>query len=276
MAGLRELRKRLKSIRTTGQLAGAMRTVAAAKYSRVNAARLSYETYAAACREMQRAAGRMGAAPVAAGERPRCWVLFSGNRGLCGGFNAELLNLFYSRYRETAPAPLVIACGKMAAAFCKEKGIQLEREMPFQDVPRFDEAQQLAEYVAGLYASGAVSGVDVLYQRFENMLRQTPLIRQILPAADDAAPAEAEDVLFLPDRETVCERLAEHGFDTMVYAIALEHASGAQAATLMAMRSAYDNAAQSALELETTINRRRQAEVTASVIETASDNVQQQ
>ena len=80
----------------------------------------------------------------------------------------------------------------------------------------------------------------------------------------------------MPDRETVCERLAEHGFDTMVYAIALEHASGAQAATLMAMRSAYDNAAQSALELETTINRRRQAEVTASVIETASDNVQQQ
>ena len=71
MAGLRELRKRLKSIRTTGQLAGAMRTVAAAKYSRVNAARLSYETYAAACREMQRAAGRMGAAPAAASER-RC------------------------------------------------------------------------------------------------------------------------------------------------------------------------------------------------------------
>lgn len=276
MAGLRELRKRLKSVRTTGQLAGAMRTVAAAKYSRVNAARLSYGAYAAACRQMQQAAGYTGRRPMeGTDEKPRCFVLFSSNRGLCGGFNAELLNLFYSRYREAKPTPLVIACGKMAVAFCREKEIALEQEILLDDVPLFEQAQQLAARLKELYASGAVSGVDILYQRFENMLRQTPVIRQVLPDADDDAQAATADLLFLPDHETVCERLAEHGFDTTVYAISLEHASGAQAATLMAMRSAYDNAAQSALELETTINRRRQAEVTASVIETAADNVQQ-
>ena len=59
--------------------------------------------------------------------------------------------------------------------------------------------------------------------------------------------------------------------ETALFTHALEHAAGAQAATLMAMRSAYDNAEQSAQDLETTINRRRQAEVTASIIETASD-----
>lgn len=275
MAGLRELKKRLRSIRTTGQLAGAMRTVAAAKYSRVNAARAAYEAYASGFGKLLAQFGYAGLpAGDGAGERRQCAVLLSSNRGLCGGFNTELMNLFYDEYRREAQAPMVIVCGKMAASFCKEKGIAVEREMMFSDLPTLEEARQLADYLRGLYESGAVCRVDCYYQSFVNMLRQTPVAKQILPPVETDEPGTGEGMLFVPDRETVSERLAESGFDAVVYAMSLEHASGAQAATLMAMRSAFDNAEQSAAALETTINRKRQAEVTASVIETAAENVQ--
>lgn len=174
MAGLRELRKRLKSVRTTVSLPGRC-----APSQRRNI-RVSMPPVFPMM-PMRRPAGKCSKPPGYTGrrpmegtdEKPRCFVLFSSNRGLCGGFNAELLNLFYSRYREAKPTPLVIACGKMAVAFCREKEIALEQEILLDDVPLFEQAQQLAARLKELYASGAVSGVDILYQRFENMLRQT-------------------------------------------------------------------------------------------------------
>lgn len=81
--------------------------------------------------------------------------------------------------------------------------------------------------------------------------------------------------LYLPSPCGHGARLALTCLNNEVFAAALDNASGAQAATLMAMRSACDSATESAAKLETTINRRRQADVTASVIEIASGNLQQ-
>ena len=107
MAALRELRKRLKSVRATGQLAGAMRTVAAAKFSRANAARTAGEPYAALCRELVALAGAPAPEEPAAGAAagPRCAVVLSSNRGLCGGFNTELLTMFFERTRAPLSSP---------------------------------------------------------------------------------------------------------------------------------------------------------------------------
>ena len=81
--------------------------------------------------------------------------------------------------------------------------------------------------------------------------------------------------MYLPSPAAIGARLALTCLNNEVFAVALDNASGAQAATLMAMRSACDSATESAAKLETTINRRRQADVTASVIEIASGNLQQ-
>lgn len=99
-------------------------------------------------------------------------------------------------------------------------------------------------------------------------------MRAAAPAGGGEEGCAHAGFLFLPDRETVSALLARRGLDEAVFSLALEHAAGAQAATLMAMRNAFDNAEQSALELETTINRRRQAQVTASIIETAADTLE--
>ena len=197
----------------------------------------------------------------------------SSNRGLCGGFNAELFR-FFSQREESGEEPLLFVCGRKAAAWLREQGRKAE-EFPVSDIPDYQEVKSLSDRLRELYVSGEVERILVVYQSFHNMLTQTPAERQILPEPRAAETKDDGSLLYLPDRETIGAQLAVSCMDTAMYNLALENAAGAQAATLVAMRSACDNAEASAAKLEITINRRRQADVTASVIETAAGNLQQ-
>ena len=274
MAGLQELRKRLRSIRSTGQLAGAMRTAATAKYARLNRVRGTFSPYAQACETMLHHLGGAGIPRETEEIRHRdAVVLMSSNRGLCGGFNAELFR-FFSQREETGEEPLLFVCGRKAAAWLREQGRKAE-EFPVSDIPDYQEVKALSDRLRELYVSGEVERILVVYQSFHNMLTQTPAERQILPEPRATETKDDGSLLYLPDRETIGAQLAVSCMDTAMYNLALENAAGAQAATLVAMRSACDNAEASAAKLEITINRRRQADVTASVIETAAGNLQQ-
>ena len=274
MAGLQALRKRLRSIRSTEQLAAAMRTAATAKYSRVNHVRAEYAPYADACRDMLSLLGDAGIARNAAPCDRRAYILLSSNRGLCGGFHAELFRFFADILSKDTASPLLLTGGRKAASYLRERCLESET-FPVSDIPTFEEARALSGRVRALYASGAVSEVYIVYQSFRNVLVQTPAMMRLLPGSGAEGSPERDELLILPDRDTVCEQLAISCLDAQLYSVLLENASGAQAATLMAMRSACDNAAETAAKLETTINRQRQAQVTASVIETASGNLQQ-
>ena len=273
MASLQELRKRLRTIRSTGQLAGAMRTAATAKYARLTKLRTDYRPYSQGCRDVLRLLGSAGIPrETELAEERDCLVILSGNRGMCGGFNAELMRYLDSCLPDLRD-PILLVGGKKAAAHLRERGIPFE-EFPVSDVPRFEEFRALSERLRQLYAAGAVERGMILYQSFRNMLTQTPTLRQLLPETETTADEE-DTLLYLPDRETILVQLAVKCLDAEIYDLALENGIGAQAATVMAMRSACDNAEAYASDLELTINRRRQADVTSSVIETASGNQQQ-
>jgi F-type H+-transporting ATPase subunit gamma len=276
MASLQELRKRLRTIQSTGQLAGAMRTAATAKYARLTRVREDFTPYARACREMLSLLGGIGLSRDEDRdvEERDCLVILSGNRGLCGGFNAELLRFLDAQLPEMRD-PLILVCGKKAAAHLRERGIPFE-DYTVSDVPSFQEVKPLAERLRVAYTHGEADRVLMMYQHFQNTLVQIPTVAQLLPEKEGGSAAGEENpLLLLPDRETIIAQLVVNCLDTRVFELALESASGAQAATLMAMRSACDNAEEYAANLEITINRRRQADVTSSVIKTASGNVQQ-
>ena len=273
MASLQELRKRLKSIRSTGQLAGAMRTAATAKYSRLGSVRGVFLPYAGACRDMlQMLGGSIVRREPEDAEVRDCVIVMGGNRGLCGGFNTEL-NRFVDEQLSGLRDPKILVCGRKAAAHLRERGMDFE-EYPLSDVPMYEELRPLADHVLSLYTEGETQRILVIYQSFRNMLNQDPRMLQLLPETGEGGPAAAGDdsVLYFPDRETISEQLAIKCLNVRIYDLALENAVGAQAATMMAMRSACDNAEATAADLEITINRRRQADVTSSVIETASGN----
>ncbi len=264
MATLADLRKRLRGIQTICQLAGAMRTVSSAKLARLNATAYAFSAYAEGCRDLLRASGAV-VSHAKSEEDKTLIVLLSGNRGLCGSYHNELFSYFHS-LRESGDA-CIITGGKMAAAHMRERGIAVEHEFQISDVPEYAQAEALADHILSLYTSGKVSRVLFVYSDAVNAMTQTPGCKELLPGESGG---EAQDLLWLPDPETVHEGLAEFCLHAQVYYLLIRSAMGVQGATLVSMRSAYDNGKESAAELETAINRLRQTQVTASVIETSS------
>ncbi|MBE6884024.1 MAG: hypothetical protein E7487_05415 [Ruminococcaceae bacterium] len=271
MAGLRELRKHLKSIKSIGQLAGAMKTVATAKYSRINSVYSAYSEYAGECKRILERFGADAAfpdRPVTEAETaaPPCFVIFSGNRGLCGSYNTEILSLFGKKLADF-PQAEVVTCGKTASLYCREKKIPVLHEFFFDDIPSFDNAKELAAFLCKRYGEGEIGSVRLFYQKFINMLTQHPHDEIFLPCGGTNTAEEDYRTIYIPDKNTVVKKTVFDCLEASLYSVLLESAAGCQAATIMAMRSAFDNSVDSADTLETKINRIRQGEVTADVIE---------
>ena len=270
MPTLRELQKRLESAETIRQLSGAMRSAATAKYTKLAAALDAYSPYAAAMRDI--APGTNGdntAASEAETNAPALCLLVSGNRGLCGGYHHQLFAFFSEFYASVGPR--VVTCGKKALDFCRSKNIPVDADFALSDVPSFAEAKRIADFAFDLYSSGEVGGIVVCYQRFYNMLRAVPSAETLLRRSGSDTQTDCGDVIFIPAKSAVEQIAVPVVFAANVYDRLLSAQTAAQAATLVAMRSAYDNASASITSLEVRINRLRQAAVTASVLETATD-----
>ena len=273
MAGLRELAKQLESVRMTGQMASAVKTAAAVKFSQISAALTAFGSYAAVCRDMRR---RFGSAlaeafPVKDPSAPRCFVLFGANRGLSGGYSIRLYE-FADRLLAEAGEHRLIVTGRHAAN--RYEGAGASRVFILPDIPAAEHTAAVLDHVLDLYEKGEVSSVELIFQRFINTLRQEPACSVLLPlAAGDTEPdSRWDEIIFMPDRETVLGAAAEACVRADLTAAMLEAAAGLQAATLVAMRAASDNADKSAAELESEIAHRRQSEVTSGVLETAGGN----
>ncbi len=262
MSTLTDLRKRLRGVRTICQLAGAMRTASSAKLARLSSVSAAYAAYASACRDLLAAAGIQ---PPPEADKRTLMILLSGNRGLCGNYHNELFSYFRSLLEPEGQ--VYITCGAMAASYCRERGIPLLAEYAVSDVPDYSQGEALADRVLELYGSREVSRVCLVYGEAVNALIQQPRCVELLPGAE---AGKAEDALWFPDLPTARAGLLDFCLRAEIYSLLLKAAQGVQGATLVSMRSAYDNGNKSAAALETAINRMRQSQVTAGVIETSS------
>ena len=159
MPSLRELKKHLRSIEMTGQLAGAMKTVSAAKYSRMNNVLQTYARYAELCADMRE---RFGAAlaeayPCTAPDAPRCYVVLGANRGLCGGYNIELLNYADEVLAASDRPWRLIVTGKVAIGHFRDAGVPIEREFVLPDVVQYSDCASLLACLLELYGTGEIS-----------------------------------------------------------------------------------------------------------------------
>lgn len=274
MAGMRELKNRLKSIRATGQLAGAMKTVASAKFSKSNKILQNYTEYAGACGEVLKKFGSEleSVLPCPDAEAPECLIVVTSNRGLCGSYNTALLafadECFLSRRRDGKPFQIV-TCGKMAQTYYEEHGVETAKNFNLPDVPEYEDCGEMFEYIRNEFEAGHFSSVRFIYQHFKNTLTQIPCTKEVLPlTAEKTEVSENTDALYIPDRRTVMKNACTVCLNACIFETVLEASTGAQAATLMAMREAYNNAEETAAGLNLEICRKRQSEVTSSVLET--------
>lgn len=262
MAGQRELKKHLIGIQTTGKLAAAMKTVATAKFSRLSAINGKVQEYAVRCGEILKDFGNEALFGDIRGGDGCLYIMFTGNKGLCGGYNSELC-AYYEELEKEASHKLIV-CGKKGVELCRAKGIKAE-SFTLDDTPDYTDAGRLYELIAAEHPKYGT--VKLVYRNFKNIMTQTPTVSTLLPADMDC---NTDNVLFFPSKEEVEAPIAIMCLKARLYGVMIEAATGVQAATLMTMRNAADNAEEEALKTETELNRIRQNELTTDVIESAS------
>ena len=270
MPAIQLLKKQLRGIKSTQKLTKAMRTVSTVKFSKLNGIYTNYAQFGRNCVSMYEnyKTGFVSALPKTDKEAPVLIIVIASDKGLCGSFNSELLN-FALEYIEGMDFPyLLMPYGKRAVSFFKDRNFELVSENDLGDNPTYAQAEKLLSDIVSMMGSGKISSVRVVYPKYYNMMKQKPVAAKLFEA--DSEDAET-DIVFVPDKKTFVTKSANTVLASVLYEILLESALGAQAATLMTMRSAYDTATEYCEQLEGQINRQRQSAVTADVIETSSE-----
>ena len=283
MPSTRDIRRRIKSVKSTSQITKAMQMVAAAKMRRAQQAALVGRPYAQLLNEImaEAAANMCGFTHPLMEARPvvkRAVILVSTDRGLCGGLNS---NLFREAAKLDKDTTVFVTAGRKASQFVARTKRELKAEFSFKDTPLFSEARAISKFAQELFLTGQADAVDILYPRFINTLTQQPQTVPFLPIGEISAttagvnaPKEelsegsATEVFeFEPDEETVLGELLPHSLNFQMHQILLETKASEQSARMVAMKNATDNAKQIIKDLTLEYNKLRQANITKELLE---------
>lgn len=271
MPTIQNLKKKLQVILSTQKLTRAMKTASTVKYSKLSALYSDYAKYEEQCNLIYKSYRKDFNAvfSVKNPDAPVLYVVLTSNKGMCGSFNTELISFFENILRGHETAPAILCCGKKGRDYLESKKISFGKSYVFSDIPSYSDACGLFGDIKKLMENGEISSVKIVYSQYQNMMKQCPVCDDLFTFGSETA--EGEEPLFVPDKQTVIMNTAEKILISILYRKILETALGAQAATLTTMRSAYDTACEYGAQLETQINRKRQSQVTADVIEVSSE-----
>jgi len=281
VATLRDLKRQIGSVKNIAKVTEALQTVSAVKFRKAEARVKKARPYAENVEQMMRDVARSASAntPLLAGREVNTVLVASitADRGLAGGFNAQILRRTM-RFREEQSANLKqVASGRKSVAFFRFRRVDLEEVYTgFSDSPTYDQAREIGGTLTNLFDEEEADEVYLIYNRFETALTQKPVVTRLLPvASQDEEDQEERDanvsyMEYVPDPETVLKRLVPRYVETMVWQALLESAAGEHGARMTAMKSATDNANDLAKELTLAMNKARQAQITSEISEIAA------
>jgi F-type H+-transporting ATPase subunit gamma len=226
------------------------------------------------------AAGAGSDAPLLAGRsevKNVCYVVLSADRGLCGGYNSGVLRATEGEIKEDAlkgRGHTVVAVGRKAEGYFRFRGYNIGQSFTgFTDNPTYSIAKEIGEYVTGLYESGEVDRVELVYTRFVSAGSQEVVQRPLVPLdsqvteGGDGKSESGRDYEFEPTPETILETLLPRYVEARVYAALLNAAASEHAFRQRAMKSATDNAEELIKTLSRIMNRARQDSITTEIME---------
>jgi F-type H+-transporting ATPase subunit gamma len=287
MASVQDLKRRIRSIRNTRKITKAMELVASARLRRAQARIEAMRPYADRMMELMigtaRASTSVRGLPLLQRheeERAVAILPLTGDRGLAGGFNAQVLRHALALDRQLrADGRQVrwLVSGRKGASTLRFRGFEvLQAWTGFSDRPAYADAQALAHKVAELYVEEQVDRVVLVYNHFVSPLVQQvveqdvlPIPEEVLEAGEEAEKQEAllGDFIYEPEPEQILERLLPVYVETELYRALLESAASEQGARMTAMRNASKNAGELIDTLTLAMNRARQAEITQEILE---------
>ena len=288
MANLKDLKNRIASVKSTRKITKAMQMVAAAKLRRAQDAaeqsRPYTERFNAVMGALAASVGDSASAPkLLAGtgkDDVHLLVVMTSERGLCGGFNANIAKLAKQRATDLiakGKTVKIMTVGKKGRdAMKRDYGDMFVGHIDLSDVKRigYADAQGIAKDVLSRFDAGDFDVATIFYAQFVNVVSQVPMAQQIIPAAFDA-PDEGDQgpstlYEYEPDEEAILADLLPRGVATQIFSALLENGASEQGARMSAMDNATRNAGEMIEKLTIQYNRSRQAVITNELIEIIS------
>lgn len=274
--GLREIKRRLKSVRNMRQITKAMEMVAAANLRRAQVRAESARPYAEKMREV--------IATIAAGAKEEVqhpmlqsrpikrtgYLIITSDRGLAGGYNANLLREAIEVIHERHKSPdeyAILVIGRKGRDFLRRRGIEIDGEITgLPDSPRFSDIKSIAAKAVQKFADGEIDELYIWYNKFITALTQRPTESRLLPLADVGEHSEIS-YEYEPSPEAVLEVLLPKYAETLIFAALLEAKASEFGARMNAMGNATRNANDMIHTLTLEYNRARQAAITQEITE---------
>ncbi|CAG9274014.1 F0F1 ATP synthase subunit gamma [Paraburkholderia unamae] len=285
MAGMKEIRGKIKSVQNTRKITKAMEMVAASKMRRAQERMRAARPYADKVRDIAAHMSRANPeyrhpfmvenndAKVAG------VILVTTDKGLCGGMNTNVLRATLQKLKDLEASGKSVeatAIGSKGLGFLNRlRAKVVSNVVQLGDTPHLEKLIGAIKVQLDQYSEGKLSAVYLAYTRFVNTMKQEPVIEQLLPLSaerleandDGTTPKSAWDYIYEPDAQTVVDELLVRYVEALVYQAVAENMASEQSARMVAMKAASDNAKTVINELQLSYNKSRQAAITKELSE---------
>jgi F-type H+-transporting ATPase subunit gamma len=282
MANLKEIRQRIASVKSTRQITSAMKMVSAAKLKKAQDAITQIRPYASRLhgiiRQVSGSVNDPNISPLTGVRETEkvLIVVITANRGLCGGFNAnvaksaaEWIHSTYPQQKEAGKVDFLFI-GKKGGEILKSKGWGKWPHLnDLIDKPTFTKTEVFTGSLMQQFTEGKYDRIDLIYNQFKNAASQNLVVEQFLPVepvADDEGKAEPY-YIFEPDLETLVKVLIPEALKVQLFKALLDSVASEHGARMTAMHQATDNATDMIRNLTLDYNKARQAAITNELIE---------
>jgi F-type H+-transporting ATPase subunit gamma len=275
MANLKEIRTRIVSVNSTMQITSAMKMVSAAKLKRAQDAITKMRPYA---EKLQEILSNVSSAEANSdfsrnGEvKNTLIVAITSNRGLCGGFNNNIIKEAKLVAKHAAGDVKLLSLGKKANDVFKRT--EMHTTEGFSDTPytifdalTFGNVSELAETLMNQFKSGKYDKIVLIYNKFKNAAVQSVETEQFLPVIASASTEGNSDYIFEPEKEQILNELIPRSLKVQLFKALLDSQAAEHGARMTAMHKATDNASEMVKELKLTYNKARQAAITGEILE---------
>lgn len=278
MASLRDIKRRITSVKSTQQITKAMKMVAAAKLQKAQGRLEKIRPYSDAYLRMleENSAGIYDTIHPLFHKKDAKKVLLivvTSDKGLCGGFNASIIKYAANYIKENQDKEIQLALigNKGIAFFNKQMKDKVQKEYRnMMDAITFESAQAVIKYAFDQYLKGKVDAIEVIYNQFKSAMTQILTAETLVPMEIQSKRVESVVYEYEPDFEDVITDLAQEYLFVNAYRIMLESAAGEFGARMTAMSSATDNADDMISNLSLQYNRARQTMITTELNEIVS------
>src|SRR5919112_613968 len=276
MPSARDFQRQINTVKNQARVFSALQTVSSVKFRKAEARVRRARPYAENVEQMMRdvAANATGDLPLLTGREVNHVAVctLTADRGLAGGFNAQVLRRTVRLREEKDSDALQVASGRKAVAFFRFRRVELAEVFTgFTDNPTYEKAREIGRTLTNVFDDAEADEVYLVFNRFESALNQTPVVKRLLPVAEEGDEEEGESgasyMEYVPDAETVLKRLVPRYVETMVWQALLEGAAGEHGARMTAMKNATDNANDLVSDLTLQMNKARQAQITQEILE---------